>query len=1123
MSADPPQILNTGIFSGAQNVIVIDGRFIEVNYQLLTSSDVDLPPLPPMKLSSTFFTGRNEYLGRLKTYFSSPVGGQRKSFLLHGLGGIGKTQICLKFVEQNADMFSDIFWIDASSESSVELGLMQIAQAYIPSAEMKHSARDALHWISQRTNWILVYDGADGHYSVVDKFLPPGNGGNILITSRNVGMKRMASKKDSMEVSCMMDEEAVSLLLESAMLNSSSDHINNLAGKLVSNLGGIPLAIDQAGAYMQSCNCNIDDYLELYIKCKEPLMSDTGFKGASDYGTSTYGTWDVSMQTIEHMAAKDKRHGLAAQSAIKLLRIFSFLDHTNIPEELFGNAAQNYIRRNIDEESKPGFPLSVKWLDFQTLFLNEEREWDHIQFLDGIQVLLSFSLIKSHNHLYSLHLMVHNWSRHRIPKTVTTDFCHTARALLSCSIVPDKDLDIYAFCKLLAPHIRSNSLYASELGLKNIYYADDYDSFTLVFHHIGSWIEMEKLLLVTVDQRKTRLGYDHHHTLISMGNLAYAYRNMGRLDEAEKLDKDVLNRIKSGLGSEHPDYYTTMGNLAVTYSDQGRWGEAEVVELEVMNAKKERLGSDHPETLKSMGNLASTYTSQGKWDDAEKLQVYVTNATRAKLGSGHPDTLRSMGNLASTYLNMGRWDEAESLAIDVMGVRKERLGPDHPETLISMGVLAMIYSNQGKWDEAEKLQVDAMNSTKAQLGPGHLDTLINMGNLASTYEIQGRWDEAERLQVDVINIAKAELGIDHPATLIGMGNLAMTYVGMGRWDEAENLQAEAMNAAKLKFGSDHPETLRSIGNLALIYSYQGKWDEAEKLEVEVVNAKKEKLGLDHLDTLRGINNLAMTYSRQGKWKEAEQLQIESMHTAKATLGSDHHDTLAIMENLGSTYWHQKRWNEAEELQAEVMNTTKLKLGLDHPDTLRSMGNLASTYSEQGRLDEAEKLEINVMNGKKAKLGSDHPDTLTSMGNLALTYCDQERWNESENLLVDVVNSRKVKLGPNHPDTLSGIASLAMIYQGQGKWDEAKSLLSETVKTMEQIMGLQHPITLHYQNKLESLFQPEETQNRQSPEMIPLLSHSQPDIEEIAQPRLNFRTQWFKNMWRKVGCCVADTS
>ena len=61
-----------------------------------------LPPLPPLKHSSTLFTGHKDYLQKLRGYFSSGTEGQRKSFLLYGLGGIGKTQICLKFIEESS-------------------------------------------------------------------------------------------------------------------------------------------------------------------------------------------------------------------------------------------------------------------------------------------------------------------------------------------------------------------------------------------------------------------------------------------------------------------------------------------------------------------------------------------------------------------------------------------------------------------------------------------------------------------------------------------------------------------------------------------------------------------------------------------------------------------------------------------------------------------------------------------------------------------------------------------------------------------------------------------------------------------------------------------------------------
>ena len=144
-------------------------------------------------------------------------------------------------------------------------------------------------YISQRTNWLIIYDGADGHYQTVEKFLPPGNGGNILITSRNVGLRRIT--ETSLKVLNMAEEEAASLLLKSASLNNRSDHDSNLARKLASELDGIPLALDQAGAYMLTSQFGIPDYLELYTTHKHELMSNPGFKGASEYDRTTYGTW----------------------------------------------------------------------------------------------------------------------------------------------------------------------------------------------------------------------------------------------------------------------------------------------------------------------------------------------------------------------------------------------------------------------------------------------------------------------------------------------------------------------------------------------------------------------------------------------------------------------------------------------------------------------------------------------------------------------------------------------------------------------------------------------------------------------------------------------------------------
>ncbi|KAF8333765.1 hypothetical protein F5887DRAFT_1257539 [Amanita rubescens] len=965
-----PVLASSGgnLFTGAQNVVVIGGQLFgiqgnyyqTVHHPAVVSPANMLPPLPPLRHSSTMFTGR----------------GQRKSFLLHGMGGIGKTQICLKFIEKHETLFSDIFWIDASSESTIDLRLKQIAQANGGTAEATPSAGSALKWISKKLNWLMVYDNADGGYQIVEKFLPPGDGGNILITSRNLELMRIT--ENSIEVLEMGEEEALSLLSKSARLDCRSENMQTKGKQLISELGGIPLAIDQAGAYMLTCKCSLGDYLELYAKNHDELMSNPMFKGASDYGSCTYGTWEISMKEIEARAAqkRDDEGAAAAESAVSLHQIIAFLHHENIPEELFKNAAENYKRRNIDEEKEAGLPLSITMLNPKVLFLDENGEWNKMQFQLGIQVLLSFSLIKSSGKLYSVHPLLHSWSKSRFPKMEIVQQVLMTKALLACSVELDNNIHNYEYSRLLAPHIRTINDQAAQLNVNNFYYDDECDQFSHVFYHIGSWNEMEKLRM------------------------------------------QMLERRKAYLGPKHPFVLNSMGDLASTYWDQGRWDEAEKLEVEVMEARKETLGSHHPDTLTSMGNLASIYRNKGRWDEAEKLGVEVMEARKDKFGSHHLDTLSSMANLASTYRHQGRWDEAEKLGVEVMEARKEKLGSQHAATLTSMANLASTYSAQGRWDEDEKLEVEVLEARKEKLGSHHPDTLISMANLATTYSNQGRQNEAEKLLVEVMEARRGELGLHHPNTLSCMANLAFTYGNQGRWDEAEKLFVKVIEASKEKLGSHHPDTLASMANLASTYSYRRRWDEAEKHFVEVIKARKEKLGSHHPDTLTSMANLASTYSNQGRWGEAEKLEVEVMEARKEKLGPQHSATLTSMVNLGYTYCNQGRWDEAEKPCVEVLEARTEKLGSYHPDTLTSMSNLACIYNKQGRWDEAEKLQVEVIEARKEKFGSQHSDTLTSMAYLASIYSDQGRFIEGINLLSQAVQLMEVEMGSQHPTTIS---------------------------------------------------------------------------------------------------------
>ena len=253
-------------------------------------------PVPHKPNSSPLFVGREDILNKLQKIFihcgdSKSI---RHSCLLWGTGGVGKTQICLKFIEEMSDRFSYVFWVDASSVERITMSLRGMSS--IPAAQalgVDGSVESVLQWMSViQEEWLIMFDNADEPpVHVVTKFIPPGNRGNILITSRNRSMGRAISFKNVIEINEMEEVDAITLLLKASYLDASAEHIE-AAKNIVTELGCLPLAVDQAGAYIEAGRCTIDKYLQQFSSNHETLMSDATFRGASSYDRTVYGTWD---------------------------------------------------------------------------------------------------------------------------------------------------------------------------------------------------------------------------------------------------------------------------------------------------------------------------------------------------------------------------------------------------------------------------------------------------------------------------------------------------------------------------------------------------------------------------------------------------------------------------------------------------------------------------------------------------------------------------------------------------------------------------------------------------------------------------------------------------------------
>ncbi|KAJ7761737.1 P-loop containing nucleoside triphosphate hydrolase protein [Mycena metata] len=589
---------------------------------------------------SRIFCGRGDILNTMHQIFSGT--GIQHIYVLYGLGGAGKTQIALKFIKESSSRFSDIFFIDASTMTTIETGLKNIAVL----KNFGDSPQDGLLWlISKVEEWLLFFDNADDPRINLKDFIPQCNHGNIIITSRNSGLRVYAESNSSL-VFDMEEEDAVILLLKSALQQATS-HTEQIAAEIVKSLHGIPLAIVQAGTFISKSQ-DLDGYLPLYMKYQARLLSEKPAQYHDQYAWTVYTTWQMSFDQLTPLATMFLQH-------------CSFLHYNGISEEIFRYASQYQGALNLPSKEELQEPL-----EFLSHFLGPTGEWDSLQFLDATNEAQSYSLISfdAEKKIFSIHPLVHSWSQGtgQNPK----GYMSTMGSILGMAISEWPQWDTQLASLLLCPHVELAVKMDAEVALVFR------DRYVTIFWEEGRYKQAVKLQEEVLQKEKQLLGDGHLDTLLSMDKLASLYSALGEYQKAKE-----LQGIKQLLGENHPNTLHTMASLANSYSTLGEHQKAKELEVIVLEQQTRVLGENHPDTLRTMGNLASSYSNLGEHQKAKELKVIVLEKWKQFLGENHPDTLYTMGNLASSYLDLGEHEKAKELQIIVLEKQSQVLDTMH--------------------------------------------------------------------------------------------------------------------------------------------------------------------------------------------------------------------------------------------------------------------------------------------------------------------------------------------------------------------------------------------------------------------------------------------------------------
>ncbi|KAJ7714255.1 hypothetical protein B0H16DRAFT_1742734 [Mycena metata] len=777
---------------------------------------------------SRIFQGRQAILDKMHQFFDTDSGNQH-IYVLYGLGGAGKTQIALKFIEESS--FSDVFLVDTSKVEMIETGLKSIAV----SKSVGNSAQDALMWLQSNHNkWLLFLDNADDPKINLNDFLPMCNYGNIIITSRNPELRSYGAHS---LVSDMEEADATTLLLRRADKESLEENLK-LATEIVKELYYLPLAIVQAGAFISKSE-DLEGYLALYHSNRARLLTEKAAQSHDDYAQTVFTTWQISFDQLSDLAAT-------------FLQLCSFLHYTGISEDMFSTASKYEPLSWSPPKEELQEPL-----EFLSHFVEPTGEWNSLKFLDVTNEIKAYSLISfgAKTRLFSIHPLVHAWSRSTLFNEEPLQSCMSAILGMHITKIPENEIEIASV--QLIPHIVLLK-FVNPDGV-----VDFRRAFWAICYNTGRLKDAQSIAEQVLEKSQLLLEEDHSHTLLAMGNLAVTCSKQGEFRKAKELQVLVLEKCTKLLGEDHTDTLLAMGNLAATYHRLGQFQKAKELEVLVLNKHTKLLGKDHRNTLLAMGNLASTYSELGEFRKAEKLKVLVLEKRTTLLGEDHPATLWAMSNLAQTYSDLGQFQKAKELEVLVLDKRTKLLGEDHPGTLSAIGNLALTYSNQGEFQKAIELEVLVLEKRTKLLGEDHLSTLLIMSNLASTYSNLGEFQKAKELEVLVLDKHTKLLGEDHPSTLSAMGNLGRTYSDLGEFQKAEQLEILVLEKQRNLLGVDHPDTLRAMANLAVTHYTLGDLNKALGLEVEVLQKRRQLLGDKHPDTILAMANLVKTYQKLG--------------------------------------------------------------------------------------------------------------------------------------------------------------------------------------------------------------------------------------------------------------------
>jgi tetratricopeptide (TPR) repeat protein len=957
------------------------------------------------------FTGRTELLLLLHNRFNDIA--SNKTQALVGIGGSGKTQLAIEYAHRYQKNYPYRFFVKGESHETLVTDFTAITNLlHLParySNRDENVIRDAVKdWLNQTSGWLLIFDNVE-NLRTLRAFLPSESGGHILLTTQATALGEIAQ---GIDVGKLTTEEGISFLLKKCARNaplSARHELTLTAQKIVDAMVGLPLALDQAAAYIEETGCSLSDYLDLYQQQEAALLAWRG-ELAFEHPASVASTLSLAIQKVGGKNAE----------AIELLRFCAFLHPDAIPETLITSGAR---------QLNPTFQAMAH---------------NRLKLDKAIAELRRYSLLHRRNEsdqsTFTIHRLVQIVLKDEMDEQIQKDWVEKAVRTINQTLSdnPKSDwrsylphflvcataikewkitsLDALRLLSQAGSYLRKHALYTEagqfyDLALEicppsSVDAANCYSNLGKLYDDQGQYDRAKPYYLKALDLYEQTVGKSSPETVRCLTHLGLLDYNRGYHVQAERYCQEALAIAQEVLPPRHEYLADVLNYLGWLYFNYAKYSESMLLYEQALEIRKAIWGEMHPEVAQIINAQAIVYRAQGNQTLASELFQKALSIRESTLGEEHPDVAVTLNDMAWLARTQGKYEQAQLLYDRVLPIRRQALGDDHPHVATTLHDIATLYNDQGKYDEAEKLFLLALQKRETSLGKNHVRVAFTLYNLGWCYYEQGKYAQAEACHQRALEIRRS---MDIPA-------------------------------------GENPFLGRSLAGLAEVYRALGRYKLAEDRCKEAIAVSTKILGENHAHTANNLNILGTLYTDMHKYHEARAILTKALHIHEQKLEPLDPHLAQSQYNLGLLEMAEGNYQHAETFLKKALKIRRKVFSRSHPQIARSLNSLAVLYTWQGHYSEAEKLYQQVLSLRKKSLGAQHPQFAQTLNDLGAHYLSRKQYTEAAPLLAEALRIREQILGLEHPAVGETLTNQARLHRELGQEDVA-NLLEERAKAI----------------------------------------------------------------------------